>query len=59
MRQARLLLNEINRKKDALSRTKSKYLIRDYTKSIKADMEDLKEYCKYRNIDFNRLVNED
>ena len=56
MKQAKLLINEINRKKEAICKTKSKHLIADYRKSIKSDISELKEYCEYKGIDFKVLV---
>ena len=56
MKQAKLLVNEINRKRQAIRKTKSKHLIADYHKSIKSDIFELKEYCTYRGIDFRALA---
>ena len=55
MKQALIFLKEINRKKDAIKNTKSKYLIEDYTKSIEEDEKELKEYCLYKGIDYEEL----
>lgn len=55
MKQAKILIAEINRKKEAIGKTKSKHLITDYKKSIRSDISELKEYCKYRGIDFNEV----
>jgi hypothetical protein len=56
MRQAKLLVDEINRKRQAIRKTNSKHLIADYHKSIKSDIFELKEYCDYRGIDFKVLA---
>lgn len=55
MRQALILVDEIKRKKEALKRKRSDCLINDYTKSIKRDMKELKDYCKFKGLDFGRL----
>lgn len=55
MKQALKFIDEINRKKLALQKTKSKYLRHDYSKSIDQDIRDLKEYCNYKGIDFDEL----
>lgn len=56
MKQAIKVINEINRKREAIRNTKSTPLINDYSKSIKSDMLELKEYCRYKGIDFNKLT---
>lgn len=50
MKQALIHLEEINRLKDAISRTKSQKLRNDYSKAIKRKKAELREYCKYKNI---------
>jgi hypothetical protein len=55
VKQALIFLKEINRKKEAIKKTKSKYLINDYMKSIVQDESDLKEYCLYKGIDYKEL----
>lgn len=56
MKQALILVDEINRKLQAFEKTKSPYLVRDYGKSIKDDLRELKTYCKYKGINFKRLT---
>ena len=56
MKQALKFIEEINRKKLALQKTKSTYLKNDYSKSIRQDMEDIKEYCEYKGLDFKELI---
>ena len=56
MKQALLFIDEIKRKKEAVHKTKSTYLKDDYSKSIRQDMEDLKEYCEYKGLDFKELT---
>ena len=56
MEQALLLIDEINRKKEAIRKTKSTYLINDYYKSVRADMFELRDYCKYKGLDFKKVV---
>ena len=55
MNQIEKEITEINRMRAAIKNTSSKYLIRDYNKSIAQKIKDIKEYCKYRNINFNEL----
>lgn len=56
MKQALIFIDEISRKKEAIHNTKSTYLKNDYSKSIRQDMEDLKEYCEYKGLDFKELL---
>lgn len=56
MRQALKLVDEINRKREAIRQTKSTYLINDLYKSIRADMFELKDYCKFKGIDFKEVA---
>lgn len=49
--------NEIKRLKQAITRTKSKYLIKDYTKAIKRLERDLKEYCMYTGANYKEIIN--
>lgn len=55
MKQALILIDEINRKREAIRKTKSEHLFADYCKSIGSDIAELKEYCSYRGIDFKEL----
>lgn len=55
MKQIEKEIAEINRMRAAIKNTSSKYLIRDYNKSIAQKIKDIKEYCRYRNINFNEL----
>lgn len=48
---------EIKRLKEEKSKSKSRYLISDYNKKIKEMITDLREYCKFRNFDFNEVAN--
>lgn len=41
-------IKEMQRLKEALIKTKSEYLKRDYTKALKRMEKDLKEYDKYK-----------
>lgn len=51
-------VKEINRLKEATSKTQSKYLKRDYEKRIHKLKKELREYCRYRNINYHKLINE-
>lgn len=50
MKQALIYLEEIKRMQQAISKTKSYKLQNDYRKAIKRKQAELKEYCKYKNI---------
>lgn len=56
MKQAKILIDEINRKKEAVKKTNSQHLKRDYNKSIQADLRELREYCLYRGLDYYELI---
>lgn len=56
MKQAKILVAEINRKREAIRQTKSTYLINDYHKSIRSDMFELRDYCKFKGIDFSEVA---
>lgn len=55
MKQAIEMVKSINKKKNAIRNTKSKYLKRDFSRSIWSDMQELKEYCLYKSLDFDFL----
>ena len=56
MKQALILVDEINRKLKAIDKTGSSHLTVDYSKSVKNDLRELKMYCEYRDIDLKALV---
>ena len=56
MEQALKLVSEINRKREAIRKTKSTYLINDYSKSIRVDMFELRDYCKFKGLDLNEIA---
>lgn len=49
-------VDEIKRQKAALLKTESKYLRRDYSKSIKRLESELREYCAFRGIDYKAIM---
>ena len=55
MKQALKFIDEINRKLTAIKKTESPFLSTDYMKSINSDIAELKEYCNYRGLDFDKL----
>lgn len=59
MRAARKQVEEINRLKMAVKKTKSAHLKNDYSKNIKRLTADLREYCGYRNFNFKKIINGD
>ena len=56
MKQALKLVDEINRKNEAIRKTKSAYLRNDYYKSVRSDMFELRDYCKFKGLDFNEIA---
>ena len=56
MKAAMRQVAEINRLKEAKSKTTSKYLISDYTKGIKRLEDELKEYCFYRGLSYEEII---
>lgn len=56
VKQAQKFIDEINRKKEAVYKTKSIRLINDYRKSIRSDILELRDYCKFKGIDFNEIA---
>jgi hypothetical protein len=56
VKQAKILVAEINRKRDAIRKTESTYLINDYHKSIRSDLIELRDYCKFKGLDFSEVV---
>lgn len=55
MKQALVVVKEIQRLYAACEKTKSQYLRNDYCKQLKVLKRDLKEYCGYKNIDYNKM----
>lgn len=56
MKQALKLVDEINRKNEAIRKTKSTYLRNDLYKSIRDDMFELRDYCKFKGLDLNEVA---
>ena len=56
MKQALKLVDEINRKNEAIRQTESTYLRNDLYKSVRVDMFELRDYCKFKGLDFNEVV---
>lgn len=56
MKAAKRQIEEINRLKMAIKETKSKYLRRDYQKSIRRLESELREYCSYRGLDYETIT---
>lgn len=55
MKQALVVVKEIKRLYEACECTNSKYLRNDYCKKLKVLKRDLKEYCSYKKINYERL----
>lgn len=56
MKQAMLVVNEIQRLKTASEKSKSRYLKNDYSKNISYLLRELKFYCEHKGIDFHKLI---
>ena len=56
MKQAIKFATDIIRKKNAAEKTKSRFLKKDYMKSVKESEKELREYCKYRNLDYDDIM---
>lgn len=55
MKAIRRELDEIERLKCAIEKTNSEHLRRDYQKAIKRKTKEIKEYCRYRGIDYENI----
>ena len=55
MKLAQILIDDIKRMKQAISKTKSYKLKNDYTKSIKRKTKELIEYCNYKGLKFDSV----
>lgn len=58
MKQALIVIEELKRLYAACIKSESKYLKTDYGKQIKKLKKDLKEYCGYKKIDYEKLCKE-
>ena len=58
MKQALVHLEEIKRLQEAVRKTKSEKLRRDYLKAIKRKKEELEEYCGDKGINLETVVKE-
>ena len=56
MTEAIKFAKEIMRKKDAVKRTNSIYLKRDYEKSIQEDIKELRFYCESKGLSMKEIV---
>lgn len=56
MRAAMRQVEEIRRLEQAIGKTKSTYLINDYSKNIRTLKRELREYCGYRGFDYNEVI---
>ena len=55
MKQAQILIDDIKRMKQAIAKTKSYKLRKDYTKAIKRKTSELFEYCQYKGLIFDSV----
>ena len=56
MKQALKVKQEIDQLNEAIKKTKSPYLKRDYLKAIHRKKNDLKEYCKYKSLSYAKVM---
>ena len=56
MKQALKLVDEINRKREIIRTTTSIYQINDLYKSVRSDMFELRDYCKFKGLDLNEIA---
>lgn len=56
MKQALILIDEMNTKIDAYNRSKSPRLKRDLEKSLSKDFANLRKYCKYKQLNYFEIV---
>lgn len=56
MKQALIVVNKIKDLEIAINKTTSIYLKQDYRKQINRLKKDLKDYCFYKNYNYNDLL---
>ena len=56
MKQAQKVVKEIERLKWAIYKTNSEHLIRDYSKQTVKLIKELKEYCRYKKLNFTEVM---
>lgn len=56
MKKALIMAKEIRRKRLAIQNTKSIYILIDYSKSITKDIQDLRSYCRLKDIPFSKVA---
>lgn len=56
MKQALKVVKEIERLKGAIYKTNSEYLIKDYSKQAVKLIKELKEYCRYKKLNYNEVM---
>ena len=56
MKQALKQIEEINRLQEAIQKTNSPKLRNDYSKAVRHKKAELREYCKYKNIDMKGII---
>lgn len=58
MKQAIIVAKEIKRLKEAINKSASEKLITDYSKKIRSLIKDLKEYCGYKKLNYEKIMKE-
>lgn len=56
MKQALVVVKEIKRMEKAIHKTESYRLRNDYRKGIERLKSELKEYCRYKNLNYRKLL---
>ena len=55
MKQAQILIDDIKRMKQAMAKSKSYKLRKDYTKAISRKTKELIDYCNYKGLEFDSV----
>lgn len=56
MKAAMRQVDEIDRVQEAIRKTKSPHLKKDYSKYLIELKRDLREYCGYKGLDYNKIM---
>lgn len=58
MKQALIVVDEIKQLQAAINKSKSTKLKTDYNKAIKRKKTELKEYCFYKGLNYQNIINQ-
>ena len=59
MKQAMLLVNNIKENIAVIKKTESPHLKQDRTKYVNRCLKELKDYCRFKNLNYKKLVQEE